>query len=62
MSEQAALKQIQMKLDEMDLKLNAILVKEEPPTKQELKAMKRGHIEIKEGKLVSWESVKKELK
>ncbi len=58
MTDSVVLKAIQNQLEAMDTKLNALLVKEEPPTKEELRAMKRGHKEIAEGKLVSWETVK----
>ena len=58
MSDTAALKAIQTRLEAMDTKLNALLVKEEAPTKGELRAMKRGHKEIAEGKVVSWASIK----
>lgn len=58
MTDTAVLKAIQTQLVAMDTKLNVLLVKEEAPTKSELRAMKRGHKEIAEGKVVSWESVK----
>ncbi len=58
MSDTAVLKAIQTRLETMDTKLNALLVKEEAPTKEELRAMKRGHKEIAEGKVIPWETVK----
>jgi hypothetical protein len=57
MSDTVALKAIQTRLEVMDTKLNALLVREEAPTKSELRAMKRGHKEIAEGKVVPWASV-----
>ena len=62
MSETMAIKQIQSKLIEMDSKLNALLVKEEKPSAEELDDLRKGHKEIVEGKLVSWKKVKSEMK
>lgn len=49
-------------IKEMTMRLDAFLVKEEEPTKEELRALRIGKREIAEGKLVSWDEVKKKLK
>lgn len=55
-------KELNQSIKEMTMRLDAFLVKEEEPTKEELRAIRIGKREIAEGKLVSWEEVKKKLK
>ena len=55
---EATLKQIYSKLNELDKKVSALLVKEEKPTKEELKEIKSGKKQFAEGKSKSWQSVK----
>ncbi len=46
----ATLKQIYRKLNEMDMKLSALMVKEERPTRSELHAIRLGKREFLQGK------------
>ena len=58
---QAVLKQIYSKLDEIDQKLSALLIKEEPATKEELKAIKESEKEFAQGKFKAWKEIKKSV-
>lgn len=53
---QATLKQIYSKLSEIDQKVSALLVKEEKPTKEELKAIRAGRKQFAEGKFKTWDA------
>ena len=48
---QVLLKQICAKLDELERKVSALLAEEEPVTKSELRAIRRGEREFAEGRL-----------
>lgn len=58
---EAMLKQIYLKLNEIDQKVNSLLVKEEKPTKSELRAIKAGERQFAQGKFRSWDEIKKTL-
>ena len=60
--EDSTLKQISKKLDEINTKVSALLVKEEKPTLEEKRAIKAGEKEFKEGKFKSWRTVKAQMK
>ena len=55
------LKQIYSKLNEIDQKVNSLLVKEEKPTKSELKAIRAGKKQFAQRKFRAWEEIKKTL-
>jgi hypothetical protein len=55
------LKQIYSKLSEIDQKVNSLLVKEEKPTKNELKAIRTGKKQFAQGKFRSWDEIKRTL-
>ena len=57
-----SLEQISKKLDEIDLKISALLLKEEKPTKEELRAIKAGEKEFRAGKYRSWKEIKALIK
>ncbi|QQR92488.1 MAG: hypothetical protein IPJ89_05065 [Candidatus Iainarchaeum archaeon] len=50
------------KLDELNMKMNALLVGEEMPTPEEKRAAEIGKREYKEGKTIPWDEVKKKLR
>lgn len=52
------LKQIQKKLDLLDLKVTALLVREEPATPDESRAIRRSEKEFAQGKYKSWDDIK----
>ncbi|HLC36889.1 MAG TPA: hypothetical protein VJK05_04765 [archaeon] len=56
------LKQIFRKLNEIDSKVSALLVKEIKPSEEEKAAIKRGEKEFKEGKFLSWHELKAKMK
>ncbi len=56
------LKQIYKKLNEIDTKVSALLVKEEKPTPEEKAAIGRGEKEFSEGKFKSWRQIKASMK
>jgi len=58
---EAVLKQIYSKLNEIDVKVSALLIKEEKPTKEELRAIKLGEKEFTEEKFKPWKEVKSKL-
>ncbi|MCR4369100.1 MAG: hypothetical protein NUV67_04305 [archaeon] len=58
---ETTLKQIYSKLNEIDQKVNSLLVKEEKPTKGEMKAIKAGEKQFSQGKFRSWDEIKKTL-
>ncbi len=58
MSDMAMLKQIQKKLDLLDLKVTALLVREEPATPDESRAIRRSEKEFAQGKYKSWDDIK----
>lgn len=55
---QTELQQIYRKLSEIDTKVSALLVREERPSKSELRAVKRGEKEFSEGKFRAWSQVR----
>ena len=55
---ETTLKQIYSKLDELDKKVSALLVKEDVPSKEELKAIKAGRKQFLQGKFQSWDKIK----
>lgn len=57
----ATLKQIYSKLNEIDQKVSALLVKEEKPTKEELSSIRVGRRQFAEGKFRSWREIKSML-
>ena len=59
---QVLLKQIYTKLNELDRKVSALLVKEEPATKDELLAIRRGEKEFAQGKFKSLSQLKAKYK
>jgi len=58
---EATLKQIYSKLNEIDQKVNSLLVKEEKPTKSELKAIRAGKKQFAQGTFRSWDEIKKTI-
>ncbi|MDO8624757.1 MAG: hypothetical protein Q7R47_01640 [Candidatus Diapherotrites archaeon] len=58
---QTTLKQVYSKLQDIDQKVSALLVKEEKTTKAEQKAIRVGKNEFAQGQFKSWERVKKDL-
>ena len=58
---EATLKQIYSKLNEIDQKVNSLLVKEVKPTKGELKSIKAGERQFAQGKSRSWDEIKKTI-
>ena len=62
MSNMAMLKQIQKKLDDIDMKVSALLVREEPATSDEINAIRRGEREFAQGKFKSWDEIKSHKK
>ena len=59
---EATLKQISKKLDEINTKVSALLVKEEKPNLEEKRAIRLGEKEFKERKFKSWATVKAQMK
>ncbi|MBI4044248.1 MAG: hypothetical protein HY392_00900 [Candidatus Diapherotrites archaeon] len=57
----ATLKQIYSRLNDIDQKVSALLVKEERPTKEELSAIRIGRKQFAEGKFKSWQEIKSTL-
>lgn len=55
-------KELKLQLDEINQKLNALLVREEPATKAEQKALREGKKEFAQGKFVTWESLRTRIK
>jgi len=53
----ASLRQIYDKLEEIDMKVSALMVKEEKPSKNELRAIKMGEKEFSAGKFKSLKEV-----
>ena len=53
---------ILVKLDELNMKMNALLIGEEIPTPAERRAAEVGKREFREGKTIPWEEVKKKLR
>lgn len=62
MSDSAMLKQIQKKLDLLDVKVSALLVREEPATPDELHAIHQSEKEFAEGKYKFWDEIKSQKK
>ncbi len=58
---EATLKQIYSKLNEIDQKVSSLLVSEEKPTREELKAIRAGKMQFAKGKFKSWDDIKKTL-
>ena len=58
---ETTLKQIYSKLNELDKKVSALLVKEEKPAKEELKSIKAGKKQFAQGKFKSWQAVKQSI-
>ena len=52
------LKKLESRIDQMDYKLTALLVREEPATKSELKAIREGKKEFDQGKFVTWKNLR----
>ena len=52
------LKQIYRKLDDLDVKVSALLVKEEKATLEEVKAIQLGKKQFREGKFKAWDAVR----
>ena len=59
---EATLKQIYSKLNDIDQKVSALLLKEEKPTVEELRAIKIGKKEFSEGKFKAWKQIKSQSK
>jgi len=58
---QASLKQIYGKLNELDQKVSALLVKEEKATEEEARAIRAGKRQFARGEYRSWKKIKAEL-
>ncbi len=55
---QTELKQIYRKLSEIDSKVSALLVREERPSRSELRAIRRGEREFSEGNFRAWSQIR----
>ncbi|MEK6902239.1 MAG: hypothetical protein AABX02_01465 [archaeon] len=62
MSETQAIQQLQERVDHLEMKIDALMVKEGKATKAELKAMKKGHEEIAVGHFVTLDQIRARLK
>lgn len=60
--QETVLKEIYSKLSDIDQKVSALLVKEEKPSKEELRAIRAGKKEFAQGKFRSWEKIKTQTK
>lgn len=58
---QATLKQIYSKLNEIDQKVSALLIKEEKPAKDELRAIRAGEKQFAEGKFRAWSEIRRTI-
>lgn len=58
---QTTLKLIYNKLNEIDQKVSALLIKEESASKEELKAIKEAEKEFAQGKFRAWKEIKKSV-
>ncbi len=58
MSETHAIQQLQERMSILEMRLQAMSVKEIKPTKAELRAIRRAKKEMAEGKTVPWEKIK----
>lgn len=55
---ETTLEQIYKKLNDIDLKVTALMVKEEKPTKEELRAIRAGQKQFAEGKFSEWKDIR----
>lgn len=56
--QETVLKEIYSKLSDIDQKVSALLVKEEKPSKEELRAIQAGKKELAQGKFRSWKKIR----
>ncbi len=59
MSETQAIHQLQERVNKLEIRVEAMGVKEVRPTKKELKEILEARKDIAEGNVISWEEVKK---
>ncbi len=59
MSETQLIHQLQERVDMLEMRVNALLVKEVKPTKKDLREIQEARKDIANGRVVSWEEVKK---
>jgi len=59
---EVVLEQIYSKLNDIDQKVSALLLKEEKPTAEELRSIKSGKKEFSQGKFKSWKQIKSQSK